>query len=99
MGSYLDVESKAMSSAAYSLHEGARTACGKKEQLREKVIHSMIHRACEGLSITDEQLRAELEAGGDLPDIQSGALTPKALRLAAETLSLLRYSTLSAQAT
>jgi hypothetical protein len=47
--------------------------------------------ACEGLSITPEQLRAELEAGGDLPGLVSGALTPQALRLTARTLALMRY--------
>ncbi|MDQ3796105.1 MAG: hypothetical protein M3294_00625 [Pseudomonadota bacterium] len=34
----------------------------------------------QGLNITPEQLRQELEAGGDLPDLFSGALTPTALR-------------------
>jgi hypothetical protein len=51
----------------------------------------MIETACQGLSITPEQLRQELEAGSDLPDLASGALTPKALRLAAQILVLLRY--------
>jgi hypothetical protein len=51
----------------------------------------MLEVACEGLNITPEQLRQELEAGGDLPDLISGALTPKALRLMATTLALMRY--------
>jgi hypothetical protein len=37
----------------------------------------------QGLNITPEQLRQELEAGGDLPILLSGALTPTALRLRA----------------
>jgi hypothetical protein len=47
--------------------------------------------ACEGLTITPEQLRQELEKGGDMPDLQSGALTLQALRLTARTLALMRY--------
>ncbi len=35
-------------------------------------------------------MRQELEAGGDLPDLVLGALTPKALRLIAKTLALMR---------
>ncbi len=50
----------------------------------------MLEVACRGLRITPEQLRQELEAGGDLPDLVSGALTPKALRLTAKTLALMR---------
>jgi hypothetical protein len=48
-------------------------------------------KACRGLMITPEQLRQELEAGGDIPDLASGRLTPKALRLTAKTLALMRY--------
>jgi hypothetical protein len=51
----------------------------------------MLEIACEGLSLTPEQLRAELTEGGDIPDLQSGALTPQALRLTARTLALMRY--------
>jgi hypothetical protein len=47
--------------------------------------------ACEGLNITPEQLRQELDEGGDLPDLVSGALTPKALQLMAKRLALMRY--------
>ncbi len=47
----------------------------------------LFENACQGLSITPEQLRQELEAGGDIPDLVSGALTPKALRLTAKTLA------------
>lgn len=48
--------------------------------------------ACEGLSLTPEELRQELTKGGGIPDLQSGALTPKALRLTARTLALMRYA-------
>jgi hypothetical protein len=51
----------------------------------------MLEAACEGLSITSGQLHRELEAGGDLPGLVSGALTPQALRLTARTLALMRY--------
>ena len=48
--------------------------------------------ACQGLSITPEQLRQELEAGGDIPDLVSGTLTSKVLRLTGKTLALMRCS-------
>ncbi len=51
-------------------------------------IKRMFTTACEGLNITPEQLRQELEDNGDIPDLVSGALTPKALRLTARTLAL-----------
>jgi hypothetical protein len=51
----------------------------------------VIETACEGLNITPEQLRQELEAGGDIPDLVSGALTSKGLRLTASSLALTRY--------
>ncbi|MDQ3797355.1 MAG: hypothetical protein M3294_07300, partial [Pseudomonadota bacterium] len=51
-----------------------------------------LENACQGLSITPEQLRQELEADGDIPDLVSGALTPEALRLTARTLVLMRCS-------
>lgn len=57
----------------------------------ESRIFRLIESACQGLTITPEHLHAELEAGGDLPDLESGALTPRALRLAAETSALMRY--------
>jgi hypothetical protein len=53
-------------------------------------LERMIETACQGLSITAEQLHQELEEDGDIPDLASGALTPKALRLAAQILALLR---------
>jgi hypothetical protein len=40
---------------------------------------------------TREQLRQELEVGGDIPDLVSGRLAPQALRLTARTLVLMRY--------
>jgi hypothetical protein len=52
----------------------------------------MLEIACEGLSITPEQLRRELEEGGDVPDLVSGALTLQALRLTARTVALMRLS-------
>ncbi|HKF96512.1 MAG TPA: hypothetical protein VKB96_18365, partial [Gammaproteobacteria bacterium] len=54
-------------------------------------VERMLEIACEGLSITPDQLRRELEAGGDIPDLVSGALTPQALRLTARALALMRY--------
>ncbi len=51
----------------------------------------MLEVACQGLSITPEQLHQELEEGGDLPDLVPGTLTPKALKLTAKTLALMRY--------
>jgi hypothetical protein len=53
-------------------------------------LERMIETACQGLSITPEQLHQELEVSGDLPDLVSGALTPNALRLTAKTLALMR---------
>jgi hypothetical protein len=55
-------------------------------------LERLIQVVCRGLNIRPEQLRKELEASGDLPDLVSGALTSKALRLTAKTLALLRYS-------
>jgi len=52
----------------------------------------MLEVACEGLSLTPEQLRQELDAGGTLADLTSGVLIPKALRLTAKTLALIRHS-------
>jgi hypothetical protein len=54
-------------------------------------VDRMIETACEGLNITPAQLRQELDAGGDIPDVVSGTLTPKALRLTARTLALMCY--------
>jgi hypothetical protein len=56
-------------------------------------VKRMVEDACRGLSITPEQLRRELKIGGDLADLESGALTKHGLRLTAETLALMRYST------
>src|SRR5215218_3401136 len=55
-------------------------------------LERMLEMACEGLTITPEQLCQELERGCDMPDLQSGAITPQALRLTARTLALIRHS-------
>jgi hypothetical protein len=49
-------------------------------------------RQLEGLTIAPEQLQRELKENGDIPDLVSGALTPAALRLIAETLNTMRYA-------
>jgi hypothetical protein len=51
----------------------------------------MLRVACRNLRITPEQLHTELEQGGDLQELKSGALTQKGLRLVAEALTL-RYT-------
>jgi hypothetical protein len=55
-------------------------------------LRTLFENACQGLSITPEQLQQQLEAGDDIPDLISGALTLKALRLTARTLALMRCS-------
>jgi hypothetical protein len=66
-----------------------------KVELRPVAVHAdlrtLFEDACQGVSITPEQLRRELEENGDIPDLISGALTPKALWLTAQTLALMRY--------
>jgi hypothetical protein len=65
-----------------------------KVELRPVAAHAglrTLENACRGLSIKPERLHQELETGGDMPDLVSGALTPKALRLIAKTLALMRY--------
>ncbi len=51
----------------------------------------LFENACQGLSITPKQPQHELEENGDLPDLVSGALTPAALRLTAETPNTMQY--------
>jgi hypothetical protein len=51
-------------------------------------LRALFENACQGLSITPEQLRTEL-TGDDIPDRVSGALTPGALGLTAKTLALI----------
>ena len=67
-----------------------------KVELRAAAAHAglrtLFDNACQGLCITPEQVRQELEEGGDLSDLACGTLTPKALRLMATTLALMRYS-------
>ncbi|HEX2239335.1 MAG TPA: hypothetical protein VHJ19_13640 [Gammaproteobacteria bacterium] len=55
-------------------------------------LERMLEAACQGLSITPEQLHQELEENGDLPDLVSRALMPAALRLSAETLNTMWYA-------
>jgi hypothetical protein len=99
MGIYLCIECALAGSAAYRHGEDVRTACGVVRELKAETINTLIHSACEGLSITGEQLYAECEEGGDLPDTQSGTLTHTVLRLTAETLALMRTSMASGQVT
>ncbi len=56
-------------------------------------LHTLMIQACEGVSITPSQLKTELEAGGDIPSVESGELSETGLRLVAETLSLMRGHT------
>jgi hypothetical protein len=49
---------------------------------------AMLARACDGLRIAPEELRAELAE--DMGDIRAGVLTPKALQITAWTLDLMR---------
>jgi hypothetical protein len=67
-----------------------------KVELRPVAAHAglctMVQAACQGLTITPEQLGHELEENGDIPDLVSGTLTPKALRLTAETLNTMKYA-------
>jgi hypothetical protein len=97
MRSYVDLERASVGGAAYRHGEDVRTACSIARESNTETIYTLVHSACEGLSFTGEQLYTELEEGGDLPDIYSGMLTPEALRLAAETLALMRESVTSAE--
>ncbi len=67
-----------------------------KAELRPIAAHASLcilsKDGCQGLSFTPEQLQQQLEAGDDIPDLISGALTLKALRLTARTLALMRCS-------
>ena len=91
MGRYLDIERAPADSAAYGRGEDVYKAGGLARESNVETINALIRSACENLSITGEQLYAELEEGGDLPDVHSETLTPKALRLTAKTLALMRY--------
>jgi hypothetical protein len=53
---------------------------------------TLFENACQGLMITPEQLKCELEANDDTPDLVSGAITPANLRLTVETLDTMRYA-------
>jgi hypothetical protein len=54
-------------------------------------LRALFENACQGMMITPEHLRQELEEGGGIPDLVSGVLTPTALRLTAKTLALMHY--------
>jgi hypothetical protein len=99
MGPYLDVEPVCAGSTAPGLGKVDPSAHGVDRKSNAEAINTLLRATCDGLPITDAQLRAELEEGGDLKDVQCGALTPKALRLTAETLALMRYARIPAQAT
>lgn len=79
MGRYLEIASRAAKPSP--LKPAGFSVCHAR----------MLADACQGLTITPEQLRDELEGDGDLRDLISGALTPRALRMTAETLTLMRY--------
>ncbi|MGH8502880.1 MAG: hypothetical protein ACREVE_10525 [Gammaproteobacteria bacterium] len=70
----------------------ARVATVAVAKATEAKLCRRIETACQGLTITPAQLRTELQQGGDIPDVVSGALTPRALRMIAETLALMRYA-------
>lgn len=55
-------------------------------------IDQMIAEACQGQSISPDQLKAELEPGGDMPSLENGELIPGGLRITAEILSIMRYT-------
>ena len=88
----IDIDRAPAGSAAYGRGEDVRAASGVSRKTSAKTLNALIHSACEGLSIAGEQLYAELEEVADLPDIHSGALKPKTLRLTAETPELMRYT-------
>lgn len=79
---------------ATTLTLSARTAkdwCKLETCWNPTRLRRMIEAACKGLSITPEQLRAELEAGGDIHDLAPGELSERGLRMVAETLTVMRY--------
>ncbi len=91
MRPYVDEVREFAGGAACRQEEDVRTARSIARESNTEAINALIHSACEDLSITGEQLYAELEEGGDLPDIYSRTLA-KALRLTVETLALMRGS-------
>ena len=64
----------------------------KETTLSAKDIDRLIYDACNDLFITPDQLRAELEEGGDIRDLESGELSARGLRIVAETLNTMRYA-------
>jgi hypothetical protein len=65
-----------------------------KVELRPVAAHAdlrtLFETAYQGLSITPERLRNELEANDDIPDLVSSTLTHAGLRLAAGTLNIMQ---------
>ena len=51
-------------------------------------LHALFENACQGLSVTPEQLQQELTDSCDILDLVSGVLARQALRLTARTLAL-----------
>jgi hypothetical protein len=94
MGRYLEIARETAAHTAGGIQQRAGTAYCERSELSEKSaeLEHMIKAVCRNLSITPEQLRQELEEGGDLQDLLSGALTSQGLRLTAETLARTRYS-------
>jgi hypothetical protein len=50
----------------------------------------MVALACHRLTITPEELWQELEASGDIADLESGAISAKALRQVAMIIAAVR---------
>jgi hypothetical protein len=69
-------------SLTLACHKPRSTHVHAREGLRKT-----LEAACEGLDITPDQLCAEL----DLADLESGVITPNALRLTARPLNLMRH--------
>lgn len=95
----LDLEHAPAGNIAYGGGEDLGRADGVDRKDNAETINALIHAVCEDLCITEEQLYAELEEGGDLPDIRSGTITFNALRLTTETLALMRYTSNAEQET
>ena len=51
----------------------------------------MVVQACAGLTITPDQLMAELTAGGDIESIETEELSAGGLRVVALTIDSMRY--------
>lgn len=99
MGHDLDIEHVPAGCEPDGRRKDTGSATSVARESNSESIITLIHSACEGLSITSEQLYTELEEGSDFPDIRSGTITLKILRLTAETLSLMRYTANAEQGT